>query len=618
MVLEDRVTSLITNARRAHVVRESRGPVPTWRRIALVLLAVFASVVLAACGGGSEATPDATPGADDTKKAQVGGTIVFALEDEPASLNAYSSQGFSAQTTIISGPVLGQFTVLTPEGDYEPQLLADDPELVSEDPQKVAYKLHPDAVWDDGTPVTATDVQYTLDQILAPGNDILDRRGYTLIAGGKLSDISGDGKEFTFEFTQPYAPWQRLFSVGQPVLKAAALGGSDFNTALNDGIGFASGPFKLASWTKGDSAVLVRNEAYWGEHKSYLDSVTFKFLASAELMSQALAAGTVDVVYEITEPQVATSLREIPGVDVQITAGPIWEHIDFNTRDPLLQLTEVREAVVRAIDREQIVDATIRPIDGDAVVLQNIFYMNNQAGYVENWDTYVRDTTKVDELLTNAGFTKGPDGIYSRGDVRLTLTLLTTEGNPLRAKTGEVLAGQLADAGIELVIEAVPTATLLDRVANCEYQVAMFAYQADPDPSTANAIYRDDSITCPGENQNIDGQNSTAYSDREVTELLNRTDAQLDPDLRVRLYQEVDKLIAQDIPTLPLYQRSTVLAYISALREVKGNATLQGPTWNLGDWWLDRPASPSPAPAPATSEPGPGGSAPPAEATPAG
>lgn len=571
----------------------------TWRgRLAVLLVVLAASgTVLAGCtrddaGSGSEGG-DAEGGGKPRK----GGEITMALEQEPSSLNPWTRVGRTSSTAAIVGPVLAQLIAYTPDYGYEPVLLEDLPELTSPNPMRVRYAIRDEAVWSDGSEITAKDVQYTLTQILTPTNDVADRDGYELIKGGQLSDVSADGKEFTLEFSEPYGPWLELFaSSAQPILQAAGMEGKDFNSALTEGVPFASGPYAMTTWTKGSEIVLVRNEKWWGDEGPWLDEVHFGFAESKDLQVSAMKEGELNAVSVYRMPEVALDLRDVPNITVQTTGGPLWEHLDFNLQDPLLGLAEVRQAFGYAIDRGEIVNEVAKPINPAAVVLNNVFFVPEQKAYRPNWDFYRRDPGKVAELLEKAGFTKGADNVWARGDQRLSFILSTTKGNSLRKRTADILKRQLAEVGIELQVDELDAASLFDRLPNCEYQIALFAYRGSPDPGWANNLYRDDQRSCPGEGQNVEGENSLGYRDVEVSEILRAADAQPNQRKRAQLYDTADELIAKDIPTLPLYQNATVLAFDRGYVNLVDNPTIQGPTWNSQQWWLRRTSGETSAP----------------------
>jgi peptide/nickel transport system substrate-binding protein len=74
------------------------------------------------------------------------------------------------------------------------------------------------------------------------------------------------------------------------------------------------------------------------------------------------------------------------------------------------------------------------------------------------------------------------------------------------------------------------------------------------------------------------------YCNRKVSSLLEKTDVQLDPKKRFALFNQADALMANDIPTIPLYQKPTYLVFKAGIKNMKDNATLQGPTWNAEAW----------------------------------
>lgn len=512
---------------------------------------------------------------------------MVALEKEPATLNPWATQGAGPETAVIVGPVLAQLQIYDPDMVRQTQLLDGYPEVVTPAPLRVRYRLRSDAIWEDGTPVSASDVQYTLTQVLAPGNDVGSRAGYNLIRDGALQDISADGKEFTLEFTQPYGAWRDLFtSPSQPILKASAMAGQDFNVALNDFVPFASGPFRFDSWRKGQELVLVRNESWWGDHKSYVDRIVFRFVEAPSLQVDAMRSGEVQIASQTLQPQVALDMAPLPNVDVQVRQGPLREQFDMNQRDSVVGLPEVREAIAFAIDRSKIVQDVVAPYDSQAQVLQNAIFVSGQPGYQSHWNTYEPNATKVADALTRAGFAKGPDGSWQKGGNKLKVTIATTQGNSERERVAGMIKDQLAAVGIDSAVDAVPSQDLFSRLANCEYQVALYATRASPDPGVSADQFSGNQISCPGPRQNPDGRNSTGFDDTEVTQLVDVAGAEVDAAKRDNLYDQTDTLLVPPIPTLPLYQKATTLAFYRQIHNVVDNATIQGPTWNAVDWWI--------------------------------
>lgn len=555
---------------------------------ALAALLLVLGVLAAACTSGPSSSPDSPPSTDaPDEQPDVGGTIVVALEREPATLNPWATQGAVPETATIVGPVLAQFQIYDPDMERKSQLLDGPPEVVTPDPFRVRYRLRSDAIWEDGTPVTAADVQYTLTQVVSTQNDVATRAGYDLIRDAALQDVSADQKEFTLEFTKPYGAWRDLFtSPLQPILKAAAMVGQDFNLALNDFIPYASGPFRFESWRKGQELVLVRNDSWWGEHKAYVDRIVFRFVEAPSLQVDAMRSGEVQIASQALQPSIATDMSTLPNVDVQVRQGPLREQLDMNQRDATVGLPEVREALAYAIDRGQIVQDVVSPYDSQAQVLQNAIFVVGQPGYKDHWNIYEPKPDKVDAALARAGYAKGPDGSWQKGGVKLEVTIATTAGNAERDRVATMMKDQLAAVGIEAAVDAVPAQDLFARLANCEYQVALYATRASPDPGVSAEQYSGNQISCPGPRQNPEGRNSTGFDNPEVTELVAVAGSTVDSAKRDDLYDQTDTLLVGPIPSLPLFQKAATLAFYRQIHNVVDNATIQGPTWNAVDWWI--------------------------------
>lgn len=544
----------------------------------VVVIAGVLSVVLVGCdsnGGGTQGT-----GGDGG--AQV---LVWGAEQEPPALNNWTNSGNTVWTGIVTTPVLQSLMIYKPDFSYEPQLLAKLPELISESPQVARYELDPNAAWDDGSPVTADDVQATLDAVLNPDSDVVSRLGYDLIVGGKLSGVSPDKKQFTIEFAEPFTPWRELFtSSNQPLLKASALQGADFNTFMNDRIPFASGPYRFKSWTKGSDLTLEVNPNYWDSPAAVIPELDFRFMPEAETQLKNLDSSEVQVIYPQPQPEIVSQLAAMEGVDFSALFGPQWEHVDYNLTNPMLAETSVRQALNYMVDRELIAERVARPVDGSAQVLQNVVYVPSQAEYEEHWQVFRQDFDRAAQLLQGAGYSKGSDGVWQKDGQRLSFAISTTTDNPAREDTEEILIEAWRQGGVEVKTDNYPADVLFERIPTCQYEIALFAYQAGPDPFGSNGVYRGDDIACPGAGGIEGGQNTTAINDPAVTDLLDRTDAELDPAKRADVYNQVDAALVQNPPTLPLYQKATVLAWRQGVQGLEDNPTIQGPTWNSQDW----------------------------------
>ena len=565
------------------------------------LLLVILAVLAAACGGGGEEEPAAegetgditetggTTGAEtdagtDAPAGQAvdGGTVVFGADQEPAILNGDITGGDALATTIVATPVLAGAYTLTPDFTYVPELLDGEAE-VTEDPFTVTYNIKEEAAWSDGTPITAQDFEFTWQVKVNTDYDIVSRTGYELITDAEIVD----DKTITFTFSEVFAPYRTLFNTtdGNGVLPSHVLEGADYDTVWDDGIvnpetgePIASGPFIFESWNRGQDLTVVRNDSYWGEPAN-LDRIVFRFLEDSNTQVQALRGGEVDMIYPQPQLDLVEQLATIDGIEVEVNAGTVYEHLTFNIAAPPLDQQFVREAIALGIDRQAIVDAVIAPIQPEAQVLQSVIYVPNQSEYEPHFTGYDYDPEAAMALLEENGCTREPGANYVCDGTELVFDYTTTAGNEARELQLQVVQAQLAEIGIGINAATGPAAdvfgTTLPAGPEGAWELFNFAWVAAPDPVGNIAIF-----ACEGD------QNYQSYCNEAVSQQLNETNNIVDPGERAALFNEADAAIAADLPLLPLYQKPTLLAYNQSIQGVQDNPTNAGPTWNAGAWAL--------------------------------
>jgi peptide/nickel transport system substrate-binding protein len=111
------------------------------------------------------------------------------------------------------------------------------------------------------------------------------------------------------------------------------------------------------------------------------------------------------------------------------------------------------------------------------------------------------------------------------------------------------------------------------------YDLFMFAWTGSPDPQGSTAFW-----SCPNGGGT---QNYMSYCNARATRLLHQADRTLNPKARQDLVNQADGLMANDIPTIPLYQKPTYLVFHNYVKGIRDNVAV-GPTYNVEDWWMDK------------------------------
>lgn len=583
----------------------------TNRRTSAKLLSAFLGLtMLAAACGDDDGDDVAEPGGDTTEttapddggEGTAGGTLVLGAEQFPECINPITQCANSSwMHWAVDQYVLPKLMTLSPEGDYIPSPVLDgEPELAGEgvdesgDPFSVTYTIREEAVWDDGTPITCADVEFTWQAKLNTTGS-LTTVGYDTIESVEEGDEAGT---CVVTFSEPYAPWADLFgSSTDYVLKADAFAGPDIANDLNTELPFSAGPFVLDSFdASAGEATFSRNEAYWDEETTpLLDGFTMVAQQDQETEINALLAGEVAAIYPQPAPGIAEQLEGGETVDFEFGAGTTYEGLWF-THNSLLagsnqELSDplVREALLYAINRDEILSEVITPNFPETEILNCGGWVPTVGEWCDqsDFEDVTFDEARVEELLTEAGFTRGGDGFWARDGERLSLSWQTVAGNARREQIQALVIPALADLGIELTADNSDADTLFQvRVPQLDTEIALYAQVASPDPSVTT-IFACENI--PSEANEFSGQNNTAWCNEEASELMHQSDQTPDPDERVELIHQIGDFVRQDAVWLPFYQLPLITAWDSA--QVAGpvgiytSSPLSG-FYNIYDWYI--------------------------------
>jgi len=260
----------------------------------------------------------------------------------------------------------------------------------------------------------------------------------------------------------------------------------------------------------------------------------------------------------------------------QATPGLTWEHLDLNMENPKLTDRRVRQALIYAINREQMVQSLF---EGKQPVAHS-FLPPKHYGYLKNAKVYGYDPARADQLLDEAGWARGADGIRTKDGVRLELTINTTAGNRVRESVQQILQQQWRAVGVELKIQNLPARVLFGDVGpSGKFEVMLYALTFSP-ISDCEGLYTSDGIPGP----TGAGQNWTRYKNAEVDRLCHGVPGELDAAKRAQMLQRAQQVWLDDLPALPLYFRSDYTGHRTSLQNWKPTGSTQPETWNVPEW----------------------------------
>jgi peptide/nickel transport system substrate-binding protein len=535
----------------------------------VVLVLVAAGVAWAVQGSGPRRT------------ASIGGQLArIVAAGEP--------NGFNPNTSKNNGPDVRNAienvypSVFRTHPDLSVQLdrdLMEGAELTDDRPQTVTYRIRRDATWSDGMPISAADFTYLWRHSNGAdkGVDVAGTTGYR-----DIRSVTGskDGKTVTVVFAHPFAEWRSLFFDLLPSHYVKRQPGG-WNTGLdrNPQQIPSGGPFRIAGHAKGQSLTLERNPRYWGP-RAHLDRIVFRFLADAGAQADALRNGEVDVIYPRPQLDVVQTVQRLPGVGSQLRFGLSFEHLTFNLNHPILKDLRVRQAISMAIDRQQLLERTVGQLSSSAQLLGNRIWLTGQPAYQDHSGGHGRgDVAAAERLLEQAGWARSTDGIWAKGGRQLRLRFSTMTNDPLRVQIGLLLQDQLTKAGIALEIHNTSAEDLIgDRLPHGNFDLAEFAWVGTPFAvSASREIYVTEG-----------GGNYGGFADPEVDALFERATAELDPARSAALANQIDQRLWEGLPSIPLSQRPTFIAWRDTLRNVVDNPSVEGPLWNAEAWGYAR------------------------------
>jgi peptide/nickel transport system substrate-binding protein len=564
--------------------------------------------LLAACG--SPAAPAATtapagntpaantPGAPATAPVlattaptgpKKGGTVTMAVWQEPEQLNwALGSQTVLSEVDIF---VVEGMTDVNEKGERFPVLAEQVPTVanggVSTDGKTITYKLKKTVVFSDGSPFSCDDVKFTFQVHVTPNSGDIN--------AGNYKDIDTvdcpDPNTVVIKFKNFYAPYLTLFTAVFP--KNAGKPEDMKNWSYNrKPIG--TGPFKVDEFVTGDHITLSRNDKYRDPAKPYLDKVVIRIVPSSEVAKQLLKNGEADIMWNNTEADIP-EVEKMTGVKLSSAPSAGGERLILNTvkpgdpsdnktPHPILGDLKVRQAIAYGIDKQTIIS---KLLNGKA--LPGSSELNVDPYNCSDIKAYPLDVAKAKQLLDDAGWKVGSDGIRSKDGQRLRLKYQTTTGNKLREDSQVLIVENMKAVGIEFFIENQPSALLIGSwAANSprkkgNYDIIMYSSNAGIDPHSQMLNYFDSKSIPSPDNQG--GVNYSRWNDPETDKLIEQAGTIPDWPQRKALYCQAAQRVVDGASHIYLYQRFNLNSYRERLQGWVATGW-NNDGWNAADWWV--------------------------------
>ncbi len=325
-----------------------------------------------------------------------------------------------------------------------------------------------------------------------------------------------------------------------------------------------TGPYKADSFNPGNELTLVRNDEFFGEMPA-LDSIVMRAVPEAGSRVLLLEANEADLANDVP-PEDADRLESSDGLQLITQTGLRTFWMEFNLNREMFQDVNVRRALNHAVNKQSIVDNLFL---GRATVLDSPASSAIQGHRAAG--EYPYDPDAASQMLADAGWVAGDDGVLEKDGQRLSFTINTAEGEyPKDIQVVEAVQADLQAVGCEVEIWKVEAAARWDylrvAISEAEYEMLIFGFN----PSNGdlgyhlNSVFRSNSDAAAAP----DVWNLMWYSNAEVDELLNQASQAVDAETRFDLLGQAQQLIWDDAPMIWLYTPEILVGARDTVQDV--------------------------------------------------
>jgi peptide/nickel transport system substrate-binding protein len=450
---------------------------------------------------------------------------------------------------------------------------------ISKDGLTITYRLHDGVKWHDGVPFTSKDVKFSWQAMMNSANNVNARVGYEDV---KSVDTPND-TTVVFHLKHKFAPFVNTVFTDSDnpvcIIPEHLLAKyPDLNRVPFNQQPIGTGPFKLASWVRGDHVELVANDDYF-KGKPKLRRIIAREIPDENTSLNALRSHDVDWIFEAS-PQLYKQLKTMTGINLVLNDQPQTLGMQMNTSRPMLADPRVRRAISYAIDKQALVDKNTA---GSALVAwadQPPFSWS----YEPNVEKYPHDVAKAKALLAEAGWTPGPDGIVRKNGQPLSLQIAYNVENATRRLVTVQIQAMLKDAGIDTQIKTYPANIIFATygqggiMTTGKYDLAVTGWIAGFDPDD-HSLFQCDQIPRPG---HPDGVNYTRYCNKEMDDAQKAALSSYDEPTRKQAYSTIQKLLARDVPEDFIWYPRQAQPIVPSFKGFAPNPVNEA--WNAYEW----------------------------------
>jgi len=524
-----------------------------------VLVSFF---LMTAC---SNSDDTALPGVESVSHPSFGDTFIEAsIGDASTLLPVLASDSASSSiNSLIYNGLIRYSKNLEIEGE-----LAESWEI-SEDNKTMTFYLRKDVQWHDGKPFTSADVKFTYELYIDPKTPTAYAESFRQVASVAVPD------DYTFvvHYDVPYAP--ALLSWATMIHPRHLLEGQDVTKSSLARKPIGTGPYRFSEWISGEKIVLESNPDYF-EGQPFIKRVVYRIIPDISTQFLELQTGSLDYMglspLQFDRQTDTPAFRRLYNKYSYLSFG--YSYLGYNLRRPMFQDKRVRQALSYAINKQELIDGVLM---GYGVAATGPYKPDT---WVYNPDVprYDYSPEKAKALLAEAGWVdSNGDGVREKDGNELAFTIVTNQGNDLRAKTGEIIQRRFKEVGVDVKLRIIEWATFLKEFINPgNFDATILAWSGGPEPDQYNIWHS--SKTGPKQ------LNFIGFENEEVDQLLEDGRRVFDQHERKKHYDRFQQILAEEQPYTFLYIGEALPAVSKRFRGVE--AAPAGIRYNFIKWFV--------------------------------
>jgi peptide/nickel transport system substrate-binding protein len=504
-----------------------------------------------------------------------GGQITEGAFADAQTLNAVLTSDTASSRVIfmMTEPVIINHPVTT-----EPEQRLAESWDITDDGLQYTFNLREDVTWHDGEGLDAHDVVFTYE--LHMHEDTGSPRRSELTTRIESIETPDD---YTVQFNlsraaSPFLQQNMVYGiVPQHVLEdvePSEVASHPFSTG-EAGTTIGCGAFQFVEWVSGDYVMLEKNPDYYGGEPN-IDRWIRRIVPDQTVLAQQISTGEVD--YGTVQESDYESMEAQENIEVTLVDSfgfTFYAYQLDEERTTLFQEKEVRQALLYGLDREGLVRAIRFGIGEVAIGTMPVPSWAYDPDSIDRHYDY--DPDRAREMLDEAGWEEGSDGVREKDGQRLAFEIYTNAGNEIREQYVAVMQEQWREIGVECIPQTEEWNAFLDRITSTrDFEMFLVGFSWGVDPHQ-ESMWHTDAAT--------GGFNMNEYSNPEVDDLLAQGLETTDQDERREIYTEMQNIILEDVPSVILDFPQGIYGVNQRCHNIFPNDVYF--TVNAHEWWVD-------------------------------